>query len=150
MVRLDKNKKGWVRIVESFMAVMLIMGIVIILVSSERLFPDEMALKAENAQAGILREIQLNDTLRGEILGVDLNSRVVVGENNQLTQLNRTLNNRIVETFFEGCVAQICMPGNSCEYDGDKLKGKDVYAQSVLITADSSTFSPRILKLFCW
>ena len=70
---MRKNKSGWIRIVEAFTMIILITGIFLLILdrgNSTKDFSQEIYDKEQ----GILREIQLNNSLREGILSFDSNS----------------------------------------------------------------------------
>ena len=136
-----KNKKGWIRIAEAFIAVLLVIGIAIIVVGGG-IQIEGISEKVYDIEISILREIQLNNTLRGEIL-------LTSGTINWTDLPSQTKSKIISKTpnWLE-CVAQICFPESPCLLGGESEKS--IYAQSVLITSTLDTFNPRQLKLFCW
>jgi len=62
-----KNNKGWIRIVEAFIAVLIVIGAAIIVVGGG-IQIEGISEKVYDIEISILREIQLNNTLRSEIL----------------------------------------------------------------------------------
>jgi len=136
-----KNKKGWIRIAEAFIAVLLVIGIAIIVVGGG-IQIEGTSEKVHDIEISILREIQLNNTLRSEILGT---SGIIKWKDFPLETKNKIQNKMV--NWLE-CVAQICLPENPCLLEGESEKS--IYAQSVLITSTLDIFNPRQLKLFCW
>ena len=63
------NKKGWIRIIEAFVAILLVAGVVLVVVGRGNFQREDISQIFHDAEFSILREIQLNDTLRNEILG---------------------------------------------------------------------------------
>ena len=139
-----KNKKGWIRIAEAFIAVLLIIGIAIIVVGGG-IQIEGTSEKVYDVEISILRAIQLNNTLRSEILET---SGTIEWDDFSL-QAPKTKNKIIAKTpAWLECVTQICFPENPCLLREESEKS--IYAQSVLITSTLDTFNPRQLKLFCW
>jgi len=139
-----KNNKGWIRIAEAFIAVLIVIGAAIIVVGGG-IQIEGVSEKVYDIEISILREIQLNNTLRSEILGT---SGIIEWDDFSL-QAPKTkdkIENKIVG-WIE-CVTKICPPESPCLL-GEESE-KSVYAQSVLITSTLDTFNPRQLKLFCW
>ena len=66
-----KDKKGWIRIVEAFVAILLITGVILILLNKQEISERDISLKVYQTEIAILREIELDDNLRADILGVD-------------------------------------------------------------------------------
>jgi len=137
-----KNKGGWIRIVEAFVAVLLIAGVVLVVLDKgyiEREDPSEQIYEKENA---ILREIQTNNTLRDEIL---------------LAPLPRNWTNFPPQTkakiqfdtpSYLICEANICEINDACLLE--TILEKNVYVRSISVTATPTTYASRQLKLFCW
>lgn len=136
-----KNNKGWIRIVEAFIAILLVVGAAIIVVGWG-IQREDIPEKVYDIEIPILREIQLNNTLRNEIL---LTNGII--ELNEFPLKTKAKISAKTPGWLE-CVAKICPPENQCLLVGESEKS--VYAQSVLITSTPYIFNPRQLKLFCW
>ena len=141
-----KNKRGWIRIVEVFVAVSLIMGVLLVVL--EQTYPaKDISEEIYEQEVAILREIQLNNSLRNEIIGAS--SLPIEWDDFGSNGLANVKNKTISETpNYLICEAQVCDISNTC--DLDKTIEKDVYAQSVFISTNLSEYNPRQLKLFCW
>ena len=139
-----KNKKGWIRIAEAFIAVLLVIGAAIIVVGGG-IQIEGISEKVYDIEISILREIQLNNTLRSEILET---SGTIEWDDFSL-QAPKTKDKIIAKTpgWLE-CEGKICPPESMCLL-GEESE-KNVYVQSVLITSTLITFDPKQLKLFCW
>jgi hypothetical protein len=136
-----KNNKGWIRIAEAFIAVLIVIGAAIIVVGGG-IQIEGISEKVYDIEISILREIQLNNTLRSEIL--ETNGTIEWDDFPPKTK--NKIENRMVN-WLE-CVAQICPPESPCLLEGESEKS--IYVQSILITSTLDTFNPRQLKLFCW
>ncbi len=138
-----KNKRGWIRIVEALIAILLIAGFLTLLINSQEEGTKDISSKVYLTENAILREIQLNNTYRTDIL--DVTGSVEFESFNE--NLKEHINNRIPN--YLNCTGKIC----DFEYDPacniDSLK-KDIYVRSVMITTDSTTYNPKLLKIFCW
>ncbi len=137
-----RNKKGWIKIVEAFVAVLLLAGVMIVVGGAN---PQKESLfeRAHEIQIEILREIQLNDSLRAEIIGTNGEVRWedFPSETKQKIQDKKP-------AWFEDCQAKICDSGESCELD--EPQEENVFSESVIISANITEYNPRVLKLFCW
>jgi len=139
-----KNKKGWIRIAEAFIAVLLVIGAAIIVVGGG-IQREGISEKVYDIEISILREIQLNNTLRSEIL----ETNGTIEWDDFSLQAPKTKNKIIAKTpAWLECVTKICPPESTCLL-GEESE-KNVYAQSVLITSTLYNFNPKQLKLFCW
>ncbi len=139
------NKKGWIRIIEAFVAILLVAGVVLVVVGRGNFQREDISQIFHDAEFSILREIQLNDTLREEILGT---SGTIEWKDfpSQAPKTRGKIESRI-PSYLE-CSANICWPSDPCFLAEEQER--DVYAESVIITSNLQTFNPRLLKLFCW
>lgn len=133
------NKKAWIKIVEAFIGIMLITGIMLMILNRESIGTDQTAVRIYQAEEGILREIQLNNSLREIILTEPLNVEWNISEN---------IKNKIPN--YLDCKANICELNSACTIDINTVK--DVYVQSTAITTDLNTqnYDLRKVVLFCW
>lgn len=141
-----KNKNGWIEIVEAFVAVLLIAGVVLIVLNRGYLQKTDISDQIYDSQLSILREIETNDTMRTEVLSApaplpiewedprfpaDVKSRIIVRTPNYLM-----------------CSGKICDMNVTCSLSGNKEK--DIYSQSVAISSTLQDLGYRQLNLFCW
>jgi len=129
------NKRGWTSVVEVFVSILLIAGIMAIVVNNNAIQKPKISEQIYKDQALTLKRIQMNDELRIDIL------------NNQLSV---DVNNTIKDTMpdYLECEAKICPLNSECILD--KTINKEIYAKSILITTDMVNYNPIELKLFCW
>lgn len=145
------NRRGWIRIVEAFVAILLIAGIVLIVIERDQAEREDVSSGAYTSMVAILREIQLNNTLRNEIVSVQNSSLPVEWEEFDV-QAPKTKAKITEKTpgYLE-CVGKICATNDICLLTQDQEnQGKTIYAESVIISSTLQTYNPRILKLFCW
>ena len=145
-----KNKKSWMKIIEAFTAVLLLSGILMLIVSNYN-EKENNAEKIYSEEYHILRNIQLKNNLRDEIA----NEEVIVpiemenfGKDSLLSGVYNEITTKI-PSYLE-CDAKICDSSNSCEPSVKVPLNKNVYSQSVLISATLTQTVYRQLKLFCW
>lgn len=139
-----KNKKGWIRIVEAFVAILLIMGIILVVIGkNEKSQEKDTPLQVYKTEIFVLRNVELNDTMRDEILSTS--GTIEWDSGNFPAQTKAAIEARI-PSYLE-CSAKLCAPGEDCSLPGNK-EG-DVYAETVLITANLNVYNPRNLKIFC-
>lgn len=145
-----KNKRGWVKIVEAFIAIMLV-AIVLLTALNERegVFGEggRENLYKENyeTQISILKKIQLNETLRNEVLGISKEELPVNWSEMPLGIKNKVNDEK---PLYLNCTTKICSLGGRCELEQDIRE--EVFAENLGIFTNSSTYNPRKLKLFCW
>ena len=130
-----KNKKAWLRIVEAFIAVMIVATVLVVLVAKSPRPASPGDIK--EIQRSILNSISLNNELREEILdGID-------------TEKEDT--NNSVRTLLPGqydFLIKVCQVEEICGMDF--YVPKSVYADEILITATLDAFNPKKLKLLIW
>jgi len=132
-----RNKKAWLRILEAFIAILLVAGVMFVLYVRQ---PDSID-KFEGIyriQESILDEIANNKALREDIL----NDRKTI-------QIETFIQDRVPASFdFD---YEICIPEEICELSEYKgVEGKDIYSTERLITSSLEVFSPKKLKIFMW
>jgi hypothetical protein len=136
------------RIVEALVAILVIAGVVLIVINQNENKKENISSQISSFQIAILREIQLNNSLRQEITAVQ-DSWLPV-ENDSFSQNASLTWGKIVEKTpgYLECVEKICATSDSCLFADSP--SKTVYAQSVIISTTLQTYNPRLLKLFCW
>lgn len=129
-----KNKKAWLRIVEAFIALIVIIG-VIIYVISERDINSNSAKNIYNRENQILDIISRNNTLRSEIV------------NDNSTGVDRTVAKMIPSNWnFTTNVCDIESICNNVSIPNDR----EVYVNEVLITSTLNDYNPKKLRIFIW
>ena len=130
-----KGKKGWVKILEAFISVVLIIGVALIIINQKDFNVNGSSQKIYDIETSILREIQLNNSLRSDVL----NGLVSPG-------INSTLN--LKKPTYLDCQTKICGIGIICDLSINVEK--NIYVRSVIISSNTTEYNPKQLKLFCW
>jgi len=149
MVKLNtriKYKHGWIRLIEVFVAILLLTGVLLIVVDRNNPTKESSkSLEISKQEISILRDIELNNTLRTEIL----NAQPLPIEWNSFNASLPNVKSRIEYLAPKNfkCEAKICWINRECIIEG--LSGENIYAESVVISANLNKYSPRQLKLFC-
>ncbi|MAH03416.1 hypothetical protein CMI39_01370 [Candidatus Pacearchaeota archaeon] len=138
------EKKAWVKVVEAFIALLLIASVLLIVIDKGYITKKDISPKVYEAELSILREVELDDNLREDILKINLPMN---WENESFPKSVKDRINERTPSYLE-CVAKICEMDKICALD--EYLNKDIYAQSVVISANLEIYSPRQLKLFCW
>jgi hypothetical protein len=130
----NKDRKAWLRIVEAFLAILIIFGAVLVILAKQ----DPKADIGEGVyerQRQILEIISKNDSLRSSIIAED-NSKV-----------NAAISTMIPPSW--NFAINICNLDNICPNPGS-YENKDVYATEVVITSTLTQYSPKKLRFFVW
>ncbi len=144
---MNVKKKGWIRIVEAFVAVLLMTGILLIIVGEEHVVNPSSDSDIYDSQLIILRSIQIDASLRQLVLGV---TTPVESDDDEFPQEVKDKITNLTPAYLE-CKAKICEIELDCSLD--EIPEKNIYAQSVAITVTKTQegeMDPKQLKLFCW
>lgn len=149
----NKNKRGWIRIVESFVAILLITGVVFVVIEQDKKRGEDTSSIAYASMISVLRDIELNNNLRSEIVGIQGSNLPVEWDEFGVSAPQTEA--RIIEktpNYIE-CMGKICATNDVCLLSQDaqsQNQGKTIYAESAMISSTIQAYNPRILKLFCW
>ena len=140
LLKMVKNKKALVRILEAFIAIVLITAVFAVLYTRNvsRIERGEQIYKLEES---ILDEVASDETLRKNILS----------DEPDLNEIKSFIAPRIPPVFnFE---IKICSIGEVCElesYLGEE--GKEVYSAEriISVTIKQQDLNPKVLKIFVW
>ena len=139
-LKLLSNKRGWIRIVEAFIAVLLIAGVLLFVINKGYIGKRDISEQVYKVQLAILREIELNSTLRLQIL---------TSEDYTVPEDVRNKISERMPDYLEFTSA-VCDLEELCPIPEGSPVEKDIYAQSVAIAAEAEKYNPKQLKLFCW
>ena len=134
VICFKRNKRGWTSVIEVFVSILLIAGIMAVVVNSNAVQKPKLSEQIYKEQALILKIIQMDDELRADVLA------------NSLDMENEKIKNTIPD--YLKCEAKICDFPEECNLDA--LPEKEIYAKSVLITTNENNYNPKELKLWCW
>lgn len=157
MLKERNNKRGWIRILEATIAVMIVMGVLVSIYSSSpntSSLEDLIVLNHEK----ILGDIQINKTLRLKALEVSLNETTNISnfDDPNYIFLNDYVNSSLVDSI--GYYFVICsFDSISCKLSKDyvvETLDRDVYAKEIILSSEliggNPVYSPRKVKLFLW
>jgi hypothetical protein len=137
-----KNRKGWIKIVEAFIAIIFLMAVILVVIARQDNQRVDLSLGFRNTEISILREIETNNTFRDEILGTTGSLEL----SSFPAKTKAKIESRIPINLI--CTAKICEPSGPCVLSNSQEQ--NVYVEQVMITSNSEGFGPRMLKLFCW
>jgi len=140
------NKKGWIEIVEAFVSILLVVGVLLFVIGRGYIGKEDISDEVYKIEVAILREIENNDTMREDILEAEP-IPVKWEEGN----FPISVKNKIIERTptYLNCSARICDINDLCSLEEEK-EG-DIYAQPVIISVTlEQTPLYRKLNLFCW
>jgi len=149
MQNIKKNKRAWIKLVEAFFAVLLMVTIMGIIIEQKYSGEKDISSEVYEQEFRVLREIQTDKTLRETVLGetppistIDTDPEFPLNIKNKIGEMPSYLD----------CAAKICLIDDDCYFPDivDEVD-RDIYTRSVGIFADNTNThpDPRKLKLFC-
>ncbi|MFH1586004.1 MAG: hypothetical protein ABIB79_04510 [archaeon] len=140
------KKRGWIRIIEAAVAILIIAGTLLIVIEKGYLGTTDITQEIYETENGILKDIQLNDTLRDLIL-LNTTGLPIDSDSTDFPQdVNKTIWDKT--PIFLECKSKICILDEICSLD--LAIESDVYAKSIAIIATTEQQKFYQLKLFCW
>lgn len=148
-ISLMKNNRGWLEIVEAFVAILLVAGVLLFILNRNKSQDTEISNQVYNIEVSIIREIQTTSELRESVLSVP-------EVPTEWEEFPSTLREKIISRTpaYLTCVGKICELNTACNLGGvsaEESKGKNVYSETGIISPTvGSGEIYRQLNLFCW
>ena len=134
------DRRAWIRILEVFLAILLIIGSILVIIS--RKAPEsDLSNEVYQRQRQILDIISKNDSLRNDIII------------NDTTRVNQAISKLAPNSWnFTTSICSInSMECNNLAAESDtSLYEKNVYATEVIITSNLTYYAPKKLRFFVW
>lgn len=137
-----KNKRGWIRILEATIAVLIVSGILIVVYSrhiDKNIEPEDYIY---SLQKQILRDISSRNDLR----------RYALTEN--ISTLDSYVKGKIPAAFnYSLKICNFTDPPTPCKLSAEEFiatQDNNIYAEEVIISADFESYNPKKIKLFTW
>ena len=135
-----KGKKGWIRILEATIAILIVVGVLLVVYSRE-VQEEDFGAYMYQLQREILKDISLDDGLRG---------KVYLDDEEGLEGYARGK----IPTAFDFDI-RVCKLVNEATGDVvpckmNKYIGKDVYVEETIIAGDFDIYKPWKVRLFVW
>lgn len=136
------NKKGFIRIIEAFISIMLLLGLILLAVNNNHVNSKNPKYILQK-ESDILSQIQMNNTLRQIIIQT---TDYTLTSND--TTFNPELANYTKRNIIGyNCYLKICPPEGICNMNLSSQN--DIYAKESLIMTSQSNYNPKKLKIFC-
>ena len=143
-----RNKRGWMRILEATIAVLLVTGVLLFVYSEHNLSSEGIDDYVSNFQKKILKDISFNVTLRNFVL-----NDTVLNENSlEFLKLNSFVNGSIAQPPFNYSLV-ICDLGSPCKMDSQVFQDTlsyEIHSEEIVISANLTKYNPRKVRLFVW
>ena len=134
-----KNKKAWLRIVEAVIAIVIIFGVLLVVISKQSSVVS-VGDDVYERQSQILDVISSREDLRELILQGNEDEKIVEEVDNEIAKL--------VPNNWE-FATKVCRLDRICSNPVD-IFDKDVYVSERLITSNLTNYNPKKLKIFVW
>ncbi len=134
-IRKEKSKKGWLRILEAFIAIILITSVLVVLYSRTIERPRRVE-EIYNLQETILGEVASSNKLREAVI------------NNRTEEIKSFIERRIPGGF--NFTIEICEVNEICELGEYREEGEEVYSSERIISSTLEIYQPKKLKIFMW
>lgn len=152
-----KNKKAWLKIVEAFLSILIVLGAVLVIVSKqETRLLDKIAKTGEEGiyekQKEVLDAVSRNETLRGIIVSKNLGSKSYAFESYKTWHPLNDFIYLILPSSWN-FATNICKAAEGVcpnPVSSDLMLGKEIYVEEKIITSTLETYSPKRVKLFIW
>jgi hypothetical protein len=138
-----RNKRGWLRILEATIAIMMVTGVLLVMYSrqAERV---DISDYVYSFQRQVLMDITSRQDLRAKALSNSIAD---------LRDLNEFADGKIPDIFNQSI--RICDLGLVCKLDDETSirlfrASKEVFVEEVVISADFDDYAPKKVKLFLW
>jgi hypothetical protein len=140
-----KNKGGWIKVVEAFVAVLLI-GAVLLIIINQNEENKDISSQAYNDEMMMLRAIELNNDLRTGILEIDDNALPISSDNSGFPlEIKAKIEEK--KPSYLACNMKICKIEQECFINNDA--SSDVYTNQITIFANLEKYNPRKLVISC-
>lgn len=135
-----RNKRGWIRVMEAFIAIIIIFGVLLLLFSRNRAVGNT-GEEITKLQINILDSLSRDNVVRNQVLS------------NDSREVNRKVG-LLIPNWLNYTVS-ICEPDLACSINisyisQETLRDREVYSAETLILSNETYFNDKKLKLFFW
>lgn len=128
------KKRGWTRVIEVFVAVMLLMGVLTVILQQQEIESENRFKEIYEKQHSVTKEIQMNQSMRSSIISGQITK-----------EINSTIEKRLKEME---CKPKICTMDQECQIQNNIEE--EIYAQTTKIYSNTTHYKPKKIKIFCW
>ncbi len=138
------NNKGWLKIIEASIAILIVVGAIMIISRGTQI---ERTSKGNEKVMEILDEMAKNISIRKSVLSYNTNmDETYVNNANILNRLNDFVRNKLGNgSNFK---IKICDIGTICEINSLTNVETETFERAISAELDSNSFSPKNIKLF--
>lgn len=129
-----KNKKAWLRIVESTIASLIIISAIVFIISKQQVNTGDISDEVYEKQRYILDIISHDENLRNDIMA------------NEKTEVENAISKMIPLNW--GFTTKICKINEIC--NAETPNDREIYATETVIASTLINYSPKKLRFFVW
>lgn len=152
MRKITRNKRGWIRIIEAFIAVVLIASVILIIYQRQVYKPNRDD-EIKKIGRGILEDFERTEEMRGVVLALKQNEtedekglKPYTEEYVLDPRILGFMNERVpLRLAFE---VKVCAPSFICSQN--EYVKKTVYVDEIIISSTLESYGPRKVKLYLW
>ncbi len=133
LITMIKGKGGFLRILEAFISVMIIAGVLVFIYVNNVQKPSEQEAISQLERI-ILEEITSNSTLRNAVLNEDL------------TTISNAINKFVPEEYK--LEFKICEINEICKLD--ETIEKEIISKEITVSSTLTEYNPKVIRLFMW
>lgn len=141
---LQKNRGGWIRIMEALISILIISAVLLIIVQQDYIKEQDYSQDIYKREVSILRSIRLNDTFRQEIVTSQTPSNWSDASFPQKTK-QFIINN--TPSYLE-CEAKLCSVQELCTLYLEP-ESENFYTRSGFFAITGDTLNPKKMHLYC-
>ena len=135
------------KILEAMISIMLVASLLIVILDERTNVDEDLSNSIHQIQASILTSIQLNSSLRGEVMSANnLPINWTDFDSSGLSSTKQKIDSKIPP--YLNCEVKLCDIEDSCVLG--KSINKEIFVHKKGIFVEGSIYSPRQLKMFCW
>ncbi|MBX4196550.1 hypothetical protein KW805_03105 [Candidatus Pacearchaeota archaeon] len=143
------NKKGWLRIVEASMAIIIVFGVLLALTNNRTTTPGN---NLGEQIPSLLDEMAQNKTIREDVIRYNASTTITAAQQaeNQriLTRVEGFVGERIEQSINH--TVKICNPEELCSLAVYPHDADAVYSYERIISSTLESYDPKKVKLFLW
>ncbi|MCK5449268.1 hypothetical protein KAI32_00205 [Candidatus Pacearchaeota archaeon] len=137
-----KNKRGWIRILEATIAILMVSGILIVVYSRHI----DKNTGPEDYIYSLQRQILNDISSRNDLRSYALTENISVLDDYVYGKVPTTLN-------YSLKICNFTNPPTPCKLDATEFiatRDNNIYAEEIIISADFKTYDPKKVRLFIW
>jgi hypothetical protein len=139
------NKRGWIRVVEAFAAILLLAAVILAVVNTASTSTD-ITSKVYDDERIILESVQFDSSLKASVMSV-ANSSLPINIDDPGFPADVKAKITSMTPGYLTCTANLCRIDDACLLED--APNKDIYSLSAGFFANLDTNIPRKMVLYC-